>query len=70
MPDRDAKVCLTFDFDAISVWVGTLGLTSPSVLSRGEFAGRVAVPRVLNVLAREDVQRHVLRPRDHDRGVA
>ena len=44
MPDRDAKVCLTFDFDAISAWASMLGLTSPSVLSRGEFAGRVAVP--------------------------
>lgn len=56
MQDRNAKVCLTFDFDAISVWVGTLGVTSPSALSRGEFAGRVALPRVLDVLAREDVR--------------
>jgi peptidoglycan/xylan/chitin deacetylase (PgdA/CDA1 family) len=36
-------VCLTFDFDAISVWLQT---GSPSAISRGEF-GAVAVPRIL-----------------------
>lgn len=55
MDEPHPKVCLTFDFDAISVWPGTLGLTSPSVVSRGEFSGRVAVPRVLDILAREGV---------------
>jgi peptidoglycan-N-acetylglucosamine deacetylase len=55
MADRDAKVCLTFDFDAISVWPGALGMTSPSAVSRGEFSGRVGVPRVLDVLQREGV---------------
>ena len=55
MADRDAKVCLTFDFDAISAWPGMLGVTSPSAVSRGEFSGRVAVPRVLDVLRREGV---------------
>jgi peptidoglycan/xylan/chitin deacetylase (PgdA/CDA1 family) len=49
-------VCLTFDFDAISFWAGTLGLTTPAAISRGEFAGRVAVPRVLDVLRREEVK--------------
>jgi peptidoglycan/xylan/chitin deacetylase (PgdA/CDA1 family) len=52
MPDRAPTICLTFDFDAISAWAGTLGLTSPSAVSRGEFSARVAVPRVLDVLAR------------------
>jgi Protein of unknown function (DUF1003) len=55
MADSDAKVCLTFDFDAISVWPGLLGMTSPSAVSRGEFSGCVAVPRVLDVLKREGV---------------
>jgi peptidoglycan-N-acetylglucosamine deacetylase len=55
MDDRDPKVCLTFDFDAISVWPGAFGLTSPSAASRGEFSGRVAVPRVLDILSREGV---------------
>lgn len=49
-------VCLTFDFDGIAFWAGTLGQTSPAAISRGEFSGRVAVPRVLDVLAREDVK--------------
>jgi peptidoglycan/xylan/chitin deacetylase (PgdA/CDA1 family) len=30
-------------------------MTSPSAVSRGEFSGRVAVPRVLDVLRREGV---------------
>lgn len=55
MDQPDPKVCLTFDFDAISVWAGALGMTTPSAVSRGEFAGRVAVPRVLDVLRREGV---------------
>jgi peptidoglycan/xylan/chitin deacetylase (PgdA/CDA1 family) len=55
MADHDAKVCLTFDFDAISVWPGALGLTSPSAVSRREFSGRVAVPRVLDILKRAGV---------------
>lgn len=55
MSDRGATVCLTFDFDAISVWPGMLGMTSPSAVSRGEFSGRVAVPRVLDLLKREGV---------------
>jgi peptidoglycan/xylan/chitin deacetylase (PgdA/CDA1 family) len=49
-------MCLTFDFDAISAWAGSVGLTTPSAVSRGEFSARVAVPRVLDVLARAEVQ--------------
>jgi peptidoglycan-N-acetylglucosamine deacetylase len=55
MPDDTPTVCLTFDFDAISVWAGSFGLTSPSAVSRGEFGARVAVPRILKVLERESV---------------
>ncbi len=51
----EATVCLTFDFDAISVGAGMLGLTTPAAVSRGEFSGRVAAPRVLDVLKREGV---------------
>jgi len=35
-------VCLTFDFDALSLWINRRQ-TSPASLSRGEF-GAVAVP--------------------------
>lgn len=41
-------VCLTFDFDATSLWIAR-GMGSPGPLSRGEF-GAVAVPRLLELL--------------------
>ncbi len=44
------RVCLTFDFDAISIWPAAFGLTTPTALSRGEFGARVAVPRILDSL--------------------
>ena len=47
-------VCLTFDFDAISLWVGPYGARSPSVISRGEF-GAVGVRRILALLEREAI---------------
>jgi peptidoglycan/xylan/chitin deacetylase (PgdA/CDA1 family) len=45
---------LTFDFDAMSVWLGSYKSRNPSVVSRGEF-GAVAVPRILDILKRHDV---------------
>ncbi|MFI6359666.1 polysaccharide deacetylase [Streptomyces sp. NPDC050743] len=41
-------VCLTFDFDAISLWAAR-GMTSPGPVSRGEF-GAFAIPRILQLL--------------------
>ena len=49
-----ATVCLTFDFDAISVWIGPRGATSPSAISRGEFAV-IGVERILSLLRRESI---------------
>ena len=49
MPRPHATVCLTFDFDAISVWIGPRGATSPSAISRGEYAV-VGVARILKLL--------------------
>ncbi len=46
---KPITVCLTFDFDAFSVWLGTFRMNSPSVLSRGEFA-RVGAERLLRLL--------------------
>lgn len=43
--------CLTFDFDALSGWIAR-GMTTPTPISRGEFGARVAVPRILALLAR------------------
>jgi len=49
-----ATVCLTFDFDAISIWIGPMGATSPNMISRGEF-GPVGVERILKLLDREGI---------------
>ncbi|MGH7803018.1 MAG: polysaccharide deacetylase family protein [Candidatus Binatia bacterium] len=43
--------CITFDFDAMSVWIGSMCSNNPSMISRGEF-GAVAVPRILDLLKR------------------
>ena len=51
----NVAVCLSFDFDAICVWLGSLNATSPSAISRGEF-GAVATERLLNMLARWDIK--------------
>lgn len=48
-------VCLSFDFDAYSLWITTLKLTSATPLSRGEYAARVGLPRVLDVLSKHEV---------------
>lgn len=47
----DLTCCITFDFDAMSVWLGSYKSRNPSMISRGEF-GAVAVPRILNLLER------------------
>lgn len=49
-----ATVCLSFDFDAISVWIGPLAARSPSMISRGEF-GAVGCQRILKLLEREGI---------------
>jgi peptidoglycan/xylan/chitin deacetylase (PgdA/CDA1 family) len=49
------SACLTFDFDALSVWLGTMRTTSPASLSRGEF-GPYALPRILDLLKRYDIR--------------
>ncbi|MDQ3693469.1 MAG: polysaccharide deacetylase [Chloroflexota bacterium] len=54
MVGHRATVCLTFDFDAISLWIGPMGAMSPSAISRGEF-GVVGVERILRLLAQTGV---------------
>lgn len=55
MSKHRATVCLTFDFDAISLWIGPFRATSPSVISRGEF-GVVGVERILKLLDRTGIK--------------
>ncbi|MGY9054459.1 MAG: polysaccharide deacetylase family protein [Alphaproteobacteria bacterium] len=45
---------LSFDFDALSLWIAR-GMTTPTPISRGEF-GAVAVPRILALLAKYDIK--------------
>ena len=56
-PEADTRVnvCLTFDFDAMSLWIGYPHKSNnPSAISRGEF-GAIAVPRILALLAKRDL---------------
>jgi len=48
-------VCLTFDFDAVSLWITTMKQTSATPLSRGEFGVRVGLPRLLELLTQTSV---------------
>lgn len=43
-------VCLTFDFDAVSIWLSTFKQTSPTPISRGEYGANVGLPRILDIL--------------------
>ena len=51
---KDISVCLTFDFDAISLWIGGFRARSLSAISRGEF-GRVGAERILALLAERKI---------------
>jgi peptidoglycan-N-acetylglucosamine deacetylase len=44
-----STVCLSFDFDAMSVWLAYDRVT-PAMLHRGEYGARVGVPRILKLL--------------------
>jgi len=46
-------VCLTFDFDALSLWVAR-GMVTPTPISRGEF-GVVGAERILDLLQRRGI---------------
>jgi peptidoglycan/xylan/chitin deacetylase (PgdA/CDA1 family) len=50
-----STVCLTFDFDALSVWFG-YERTTPAMLNRGEYGARVGVPRLLDLLERHAIR--------------
>jgi peptidoglycan/xylan/chitin deacetylase (PgdA/CDA1 family) len=49
-------VCLTFDFDAVAIWISTFKQTTASPVSRGEFGPRVGLPRILDLLKRKKVR--------------
>jgi peptidoglycan/xylan/chitin deacetylase (PgdA/CDA1 family) len=51
----NSTVCLSFDFDALSVWLAYDKVT-PATLSRGEYGARVGVPRILGLLDEREVK--------------
>jgi peptidoglycan/xylan/chitin deacetylase (PgdA/CDA1 family) len=51
----EQTVCLTFDFDAISLWLGPFKAQSPSMISRGEF-GVIGAKRILDLLERYNIK--------------
>lgn len=53
--DPGTTVCLTFDFDAVSAWLH-MGRDTPTNRTRGRFGAEVAAPRLLDVLADDDVE--------------
>ena len=59
-----SRVCLTFDFDALSVWFGYERVT-PAMLQRGEYGARVGVPRLLERLGALASAGDVLHPGSH-----
>lgn len=51
----DIQICLSFDFDAMSLWIANYRTESPNALSRGEF-GRVGASRLLDLLAERGIR--------------
>lgn len=49
-------VCLTFDFDALSIWIETFKRSTPTALSRGEYGARVGIGRILDLLDRHGIK--------------
>jgi peptidoglycan-N-acetylglucosamine deacetylase len=46
---KDITVCLSYDFDAMSLWIANFRTESPNALSRGEF-GQIGAQRLLDLL--------------------
>ena len=54
MAQSRATVCLSVDFDALSIWL-QWGARGARALSRGEFGARVAAPRLLELFERQQI---------------
>jgi len=53
---KKCAVCLTFDFDSISLWLGAFGYKTPGYISRGEYGARVGAPRILALLRKYNIR--------------
>lgn len=61
---KKCAVVLGFDFDAESMWTGSMGVTSPTPLSRGNYGAKVGVPRILTLLDKYNVKATFFVPAD------
>jgi len=50
------SICLTFDFDAMSLWVSSFKQTTATPVSRGEYGATVGIGRVLNLLREKGIK--------------
>jgi peptidoglycan-N-acetylglucosamine deacetylase len=50
------KILLTFDVDLQLLWTGTFRRTTLGEVSRGEYGARVGLPRVLELLKKENIK--------------
>lgn len=55
MKENSHSVCLTFDFDGMSIWIGSWQSNNPSMISRGEF-DTIGLERILKMLAKHDAR--------------
>ncbi|MDE0388570.1 MAG: polysaccharide deacetylase family protein [Rhodospirillales bacterium] len=56
MAEKDIQVCFNPHFDAVSLWLGSFGgADSPCDISRGVFAAKRGVPRLLEFFRRYDI---------------
>jgi peptidoglycan/xylan/chitin deacetylase (PgdA/CDA1 family) len=54
---KDIQVCFNPHFDAVSLWIGSFGgADSPCDISRGVFAARQGVPRILEMMERYGIR--------------
>lgn len=51
-PSKRCAVCITFDFDAVSLWFGMFKSFDSQAIGRGEFGPRVGAGRILELLDR------------------
>src|SRR5271169_1708988 len=50
---KDIQICINVHFDAVSLWIGSFGgADSPCDISRGVFAAKRGVPRLLEMFRR------------------
>jgi peptidoglycan/xylan/chitin deacetylase (PgdA/CDA1 family) len=50
------SVCLTFDFDAVSLWISSFRQATATPISRGEYGANVGIGRVLRLLQEKGVK--------------